>query len=218
MMSDVSLVTHADGTPEYTIVLAADITESKKLEQELEYQAFHDPLTKLANRALLRNHMEAAWERRTEPGRLALLFVDLDRFKQVNDSHGHEVGDELLLLVARRLERSVRAGDKVARFGGDEFVVVCEDVADRDEAILIAARIRESLARTYRLSSGDALVHASIGIAIDGGQESVDDLLRDADIAAYRAKELGRNRVELAHRDVVTPTRYPSQSNARSSR
>ena len=218
VMSDVSLVTTPEGEPDYTIVLVADISERKKLEERLEYQAFHDPLTRLANRARLRDQMEAAWLRRTEPGRLALLFVDLDRFKQVNDTHGHEVGDELLLLVARRLERSVRAGDKVARFGGDEFVVVCEDIADRDEAIQIAARIRESLARTYRLSSGDALVHASIGIAIDSGQDTVDDLLRDADIAAYRAKELGRNRVELAHRAVVEPERYPSQSTARSSR
>jgi diguanylate cyclase (GGDEF)-like protein/PAS domain S-box-containing protein len=218
MMSDVSLVTSADGTPEYTIVLAADITESKKLEQELEYQAFHDPLTKLANRALLRDQMESAWNRRTEPGQLALLFVDLDRFKQVNDTHGHEAGDELLILAARRLKSSVRAGDQVARFGGDEFVVICEDVASRDEALQIAGRIRESLARKYRLSSGESLVHASVGIAIDDGQETVDDLLRDADMAAYRAKELGRNRVELAHRHAIGPRGYPSQSTARSSR
>lgn len=218
MMSDVSLVRSADGSPEYTIVLAADITESKKLEQELEYQAFHDPLTKLANRALLRDQMETAWERRNEPGHLALLFVDLDRFKQVNDTRGHEAGDELLILAARRLKSSVRGGDKVARFGGDEFVVICEDVAGRDEAVQIAGRIRESLARTYRLSSGEASVAASVGIAIDAGQASVEDLLRDADMAAYRAKELGRNRVELAHRESVGPDSYPSQSTARSSK
>ena len=218
MMSDVSMVSSADGTPEYTIVLSADITESKKLEQELAYQAFHDPLTKLANRALLRDQMEMAWKRRTEPGSLALLFVDLDRFKQVNDSRGHEAGDELLILVARRLKSSVRGGDKVARFGGDEFVVICEDIANRDEAVQIAGRIRESLARTYRLSSGAADVAASVGIAIEDGQETVEDLLRDADMAAYRAKELGRNRVELAHREPVGTNDYPSQSTARSSR
>ncbi len=217
-MVDVSFVTSTDGTPEYTIVLAADVTERKKLEQRLEYQAFHDPLTHLANRARLRNLMETAWERRGSTGRLALLFVDLDRFKQVNDTRGHEAGDELLLLVARRLERSVRAGDAVARFGGDEFVVICEEVAGRDEAVQIAGRIRESLARTYRLSSGEASVAASVGIAVDDGQETVDDLLRDADIAAYRAKELGRNRIELAHREVVGTGAYPSQSTARSSR
>jgi diguanylate cyclase (GGDEF)-like protein/PAS domain S-box-containing protein len=218
MMSDVSMVSAPDGTPEYTIVLAADITASKELEHKLEYQAYHDPLTKLANRALLRDQMEQAWERRTEPGRLALLFVDLDRFKEVNDTRGHEAGDELLILVARRLMSSVRGGDKVARFGGDEFVVVCEDVASRDEAVQIAGRIRENLALTYRLSSGEALVHASVGIAIDDGQESVDDLLRDADMAAYRAKELGRNRVELARRATVGAVGYPSQSTARSSK
>jgi diguanylate cyclase (GGDEF)-like protein/PAS domain S-box-containing protein len=217
-MVDVSFVTSPDGTPEYTIVLAADVTERKKLEERLEYQAFHDPLTHLANRARLRNLMETAWDRRGPTGRLALLFVDLDRFKQVNDTRGHEAGDELLLLVARRLERSVRAGDSVARFGGDEFVVICEEVAGRDEAVQIAGRIRESLARTYRLSSGEASVAASVGIAIDDGQETVDDLLRDADMAAYRAKELGRNRIELAHREVVQIGSYPSQSTARSSR
>ncbi len=218
MMSDVSMVSAPDGTPEYTIVLAADITASKELEHKLEYQAFHDPLTNLANRALLRDQMELAWERRTEPGRLALLFVDLDRFKQVNDTRGHEAGDELLILVARRLLGSVRGGDKVARFGGDEFVVVCEDVAGRDEAVRIAGRIRESLARTYRLSSGPANVAASVGIAVDDGQESVDDLLRDADMAAYRAKELGRNRIELSRRETIGAVGYPSQSTARSSR
>jgi diguanylate cyclase (GGDEF)-like protein len=217
-MNDVSLVTLPDGTPDYTIVLVADVTERIKLEERLEYQAFHDPLTALANRARLHSLLELAWANREEPGRLALLFVDLDRFKQVNDSLGHVAGDELLLLVARRLERSVRAGDAVARFGGDEFVVICENITSRDEALQIAGRIRESLARTYRLSSGDASVAASVGIAIDDEQESVDDLLRDADMAAYRAKDLGRNRVELAHRDAAPAKSYPNQSPARSNR
>jgi diguanylate cyclase (GGDEF)-like protein/PAS domain S-box-containing protein len=217
-MNDVSLVSLPDGTPDYTVVLAADVTERIKLEERLEYQAFHDPLTQLANRARLHNLLETAWERRATTGQLALLFVDLDRFKQVNDSLGHVAGDELLLLVARRLERSVRAGDAVARFGGDEFVVICENIANRDEALQIAGRIRESLARTYRLSSGEATVAASVGIAIDDDQATVDDLLRDADMAAYRAKDLGRNRVELAHRENGRHDDYPSQSPARSSR
>jgi diguanylate cyclase (GGDEF)-like protein/PAS domain S-box-containing protein len=199
--SDLSMVWGPDGRPEYTILQTADVTERKKLEERLEHQAFHDPLTGIGNRAQLRKQLDAAWERRSEEGRLALLFVDLDRFKTINDTYGHEVGDEILLLVARRLERSVRAGDHLARFGGDEFVVVCEEVAGRDEALLIASRIRESLALTYRLSIGEAQVHASVGIAIDEGQRTVDDLLRDADIATYEAKELGRNRVQLAHRD-----------------
>jgi diguanylate cyclase (GGDEF)-like protein/PAS domain S-box-containing protein len=222
MMSDVSLVTNPDGEPEYGIVMTADVTESKKLEERLEFQAYHDPLTQLANRARLRNLLDTAWERRADPGHLAILFVDLDRFKQVNDTFGHEAGDELLLLVARRLERSVRVGDAVARFGGDEFVVVCENVAGRDEAVQIAGRIRESLARTYRLSSGEAEVQACVGIALDDEQASVDDLLRTADMAAYRAKDLGRNRVELARRTNdahgSVPPAYPSQSPARSNR
>jgi diguanylate cyclase (GGDEF)-like protein/PAS domain S-box-containing protein len=218
IMSDVSLVSNPEGTPDYAIVLAADVTERIKLEERLEYQAFHDPLTQLANRARLHDLLETAWERRNGRGELAILFVDLDRFKQVNDSLGHVAGDELLLLVARRLERSVRAGDAVARFGGDEFVVVCENITSRDEALQIAGRIRESLARTYRLSSGEATVAASVGIAIDDEQATVDDLLRDADMAAYRAKDLGRNRVELAHRAVEPSPSYPNQSAARSSR
>jgi diguanylate cyclase (GGDEF)-like protein/PAS domain S-box-containing protein len=218
LMNDVSLVSRPDGSPDYTVVLAADVTERIKLEERLEYQAYHDPLTQLANRARLHNLLETAWERRATTGQLAILFVDLDRFKQVNDSFGHVAGDELLLLVARRLERSVRAGDAVARFGGDEFVVICENIASRDEALQIAGRIRESLARTYRLSSGEATVAASVGIAIDDEQETVDDLLRDADMAAYRAKDLGRNRVELAHRDSGRSIDYPSQSPARSNR
>lgn len=198
VLADASLVPHADGSPDYAIALMADVTERKLLEERLEYQAFHDPLTQLPNRARLRNTLEAAWSRRDEHGRLALLFVDLDRFKNVNDTLGHDAGDELLLLVARRLERSVRLGDSVARFGGDEFVVVCEHVAGRDEAVQIAGRIRESLARTYRLSAGAAEVAASVGVALDDAHATVDDLLRDADIAAYRAKDLGRNRVEVA--------------------
>ncbi len=217
-MSDISLVMKPDGSPDYMILLTADVTERIKLEERLEYQAYHDPLTQLANRARLHNLLETAWERRATTGQLALLFVDLDRFKQVNDSLGHVAGDELLLLVARRLERSVRAGDAVARFGGDEFVVICENIASRDEALQIAGRIRESLALTYRLSSGEATVFASVGIAIDDEQDTVDDLLRDADMAAYRAKDLGRNRVELAHRENGRRHDYPSQSPARSSR
>jgi diguanylate cyclase (GGDEF)-like protein/PAS domain S-box-containing protein len=201
--SDLSMVKGAEGELEYAIVQTTDVTEQKRLERELEHLAYHDPLTDLGNRARLRQLLDTAWDERGVRGELAILFVDLDRFKQVNDSHGHEVGDELLLLVARRLERSVRAGDKVARFGGDEFVVVCQDVSGRDEAVQIAGRIRESLGRRYRLISGDADVHASVGIAIDDGHHSVDDLLRDADMATYRAKELGRNRIELAHREAV---------------
>jgi diguanylate cyclase (GGDEF)-like protein/PAS domain S-box-containing protein len=199
--SDLSMVWGPDGEPEYTILQTADVTERKKLEERLEHQAFHDPLTGIGNRAQLRKTLDMAWSRRSE-GRLALLFVDLDRFKTINDTYGHEVGDEILLLVTRRLERSVRGGDHVARFGGDEFVVVCEEVSGRDEALQIASRIRESLSLTYRLSIGEAQVHASVGIAIDEGQATVDDLLRDADIATYEAKELGRNRVQLAHRAV----------------
>jgi diguanylate cyclase (GGDEF)-like protein/PAS domain S-box-containing protein len=210
VLADTSMVTDAHGAPSYLIALLTDVTERKKLEERLEYQAYHDPLTHLANRARLRDQLERAWERRSEGRRLGLLFVDLDRFKHVNDTMGHDAGDEVLLLAARRLERAVRAGDAVARFGGDEFVVICEDVGSREEAALIAGRIRESLARSYQVSAGVAEVAASVGVAVDSGEEAtVDELLRAADRAAYRAKELGRNRVEIAGR--AAPVRAASR-------
>ncbi|MBM3675281.1 MAG: PAS domain S-box protein [Actinobacteria bacterium] len=202
ILADVALVPGATGEPDCIIALMADVTERKRLEERLEFQAFHDPLTKLPNRALLQDLMEQAWERRTSTGTLALLFVDLDRFKLVNDTLGHDAGDEVLLLAARRLAGSMRTGDTVARLGGDEFVVICEAICGRDEAVTIANRIRESLARTYRLSAGTAQVAASVGVAIDTDHVTVDDLLRDADVAAYRAKELGRDRVEVFNRVV----------------
>jgi diguanylate cyclase (GGDEF)-like protein len=144
--------------------------------------------------------------------------MDLDDFRVVNDSLGHAAGDELLQEVADRVQAGLRDTVVAARIGGDEFVVICEDITSREEAVQIAGRIRESLARTYRLSSGEAAVAACVGIAIDDGQESVDDLLREADMAAYRAKDLGRNRVELARRISMDELDYPSQSPARSSR
>jgi diguanylate cyclase (GGDEF)-like protein len=131
-----------------------------------------------------------------------VLFVDLDRFKGVNDTLGHDAGDELLILAAERLKRSVRGSDTVARFGGDEFVVICEGVVDRAEAVQIAGRIRETLAHPYQLKAATAEIAASVGVAVDDGHLTVDDLLRDADMAAYRAKELGRNRVEVVGRAV----------------
>jgi diguanylate cyclase (GGDEF)-like protein/PAS domain S-box-containing protein len=203
VLTDTSLVEDGAGEAAYVIAIVTDVTERKKLERKLEFQAYHDPLTHLANRARLRDLLETAWDRHGHDGRLALLFVDLDRFKSVNDTLGHDAGDEVLLLAARRLERAVRAGDSVARFGGDEFVVICEQVAGADEAAQIANRIRESLAVTYRLSAGIAEVAASVGVAVDDGEATVDDLLRKADRAAYRAKELGRNRVVVEGRGAM---------------
>ena len=174
-----------------------DITERAEAAAQLAWQAFHDQLTGLPNRALLMDRIGQALERSRRRGeRVALLFVDLDRFKHVNDERGHEVGDHLLVEVADRLRRTVRAGDTVARLGGDEFVVVAEGGDDTDIATL-ADRIRAALEVPVAFGDGSTLaVSASIGMAYDAGHPP-ERLLRDADSALYRAKERGRNRVEV---------------------
>ncbi len=197
VLADTELVPRADGSPDYAIAMIADITGRKLLEERLEHQAFHDPLTDLGNRAELRRLMDTAWERRGDPGSLALLFVDLDRFKDVNDTLGHDVGDEVLTIASRRLVGSVRGKDAVTRYGGDEFVVLCEGIGAPEEVIAVANRIRESLARTYHLTTGYVEIEASVGVAIDTGELTSDDLLRHADLASYKAKEAGRNRVHV---------------------
>jgi diguanylate cyclase (GGDEF)-like protein/PAS domain S-box-containing protein len=174
-----------------------DITERAEAAAQLAWQAFHDQLTGLPNRALLMDRIGQALERTRRRGeRVALLFVDLDRFKHVNDERGHEAGDHLLVEVASRLRRTVRAGDTVARLGGDEFVVVAEGGDEIDIAAL-ADRIRAALEVPVAFVDGSSLpLSASIGMAYDAGHPP-ERLLRDADAALYRAKEKGRNRVEV---------------------
>jgi len=174
-----------------------DITERAEAAAQLAWQAFHDQLTGLPNRALLMDRVGQALDRGRRRGeRVALLFVDLDRFKHVNDERGHEAGDHLLVEVASRLRRTVRAGDTVARLGGDEFVVVAEGGDDTDIASL-ADRIRAALEVPVAFVDGSSLpLSASIGMAYDAGHPP-ERLLRDADAALYRAKEKGRNRVEV---------------------
>lgn len=174
-----------------------DVTERAEAATRLAWQAFHDSLTGLPNRALLNDRLGHAVERARRVGDLtALLFLDLDRFKLVNDSMGHDAGDELLIEVAHRLQRVVRAGDTVARLGGDEFVVLVESVDDRDEVRALAERVGAVVAAPIALSQGMVTVTASIGIAYDSGRGPA-HLLRDADTALYRAKEKGRNRYHV---------------------
>ena len=180
------------------VVNARDVTERVEVAAQLEERAFHDELTGLPNRALLLDRLQDALHRSARHDRLVgVLFLDLDRFKVVNDSLGHGAGDDLLREAARRLQRTIRPGDMVARLGGDEFVVVINDMVRTTDALAAAERVRTALARPMQLGTDSTVVSASVGIAVAHGSETPADLLRDADTAMYRAKEQGRDRAEL---------------------
>ena len=192
----VSSVAGSGGAPGYVVSHIEDITGRRRDQERLTHQALHDSLTGLPNRALLLDRLGHSLERAKRGGpTVALLFCDLDRFKVVNDSLGHQVGDRLLLECAQRLRAVVRAGDTVGRFGGDEFVVLCADVNMRDEVLAVAERIAKALEVPFVLDGKEFVISTSIGIAFcsDDSQEPA-DLLRDADAAMYRAKEQGRAR------------------------
>jgi diguanylate cyclase (GGDEF)-like protein len=176
----------------------ADVnTDFVKMTTLLSSMAFHDALTGLANRALFMDRIEQTIARigRRSDRVAAVLFLDLDRFKLVNDSMGHAAGDLLLIAVARRLEQCLRAGDTVARLGGDEFTILLEDIHGERDAIVFAERILAALAPAFSIASREMFASGSIGIAItQSGYNSAEDILRDADIAMYRAKHLGKNR------------------------
>jgi diguanylate cyclase (GGDEF)-like protein/PAS domain S-box-containing protein len=198
VLVDMTLVRDADGDPSYYFVQLRDITDRKRAEEALAHQALHDDLTHLPNRLLLVDRLALSLARaeRTD-SHVAVLFLDLDRFKLVNDGLGHVVGDQLLVEVADRLGASIRASDTVARFGGDEFVIVREDVADVNEAVEFAERIVAVLHEPIPLSGRELYATTSVGIALGGAGASAEQLLRDADAAMYRAKDLGRARIEL---------------------
>jgi len=177
-----------------------DITARKLAEERLLHDAFHDALTGLANRALCLDRLEQALKQyRRDPERLfGVLFFDLDRFKNINDSLGHSVGDQLLVEVARRLQRFLRPGDTVARLGGDEFAVILTDIGGVAEATHVAERIHELLAQVFVIRDHEVFTSASIGIAmISEKYERPEELLRDADLAMYRAKQGGTGCCEV---------------------
>ncbi|MFF8597709.1 putative bifunctional diguanylate cyclase/phosphodiesterase [Streptomyces sp. NPDC015232] len=181
-----------------------DVTERVRLQAQLRHNAEHDPLTDLPNRALFTERVRGALSgrRATDPG-TAVLFIDLDGFKAVNDRLGHQAGDELLVQAARRLQDSVRAGDTAARLGGDEFAALIlgdggRDRAEREQRVAeIADRLRLTLSQPYRVDGAEVRVAASIGVAFAEPGISAGDLLRNADLAMYRAKAGGKDRVEL---------------------
>jgi len=188
-----------DPAVEGVVVNYRDITTRKTLEEELRRQAFHDSLTGLANRALFADRLEHALARTRRFGHpVAVLFLDLDDFKTVNDSLGHGEGDALLIAVGKRLAGAMRAGDTIARMGGDEFAVLVEDPSDAAAPIAVAERLLAILELPFEIGSKELFVHASVGVAVSTGQtKDGDELLRDADVSMYTAKNKGKNRVEV---------------------
>ncbi|MCC6438594.1 MAG: EAL domain-containing protein [Acidimicrobiales bacterium] len=177
-----------------------DVSDRRRTEERLARLALHDPLTGLPNRSLLCDRVAQAMARsRRSQEIVAVLFIDLDHFKVLNDSLGHDAGDEVLAAVAARLAGSVRSTETVARVGGDEFVVVAEGLAEAEEALSIAARVHELLLEPVHVAGIEHLVAASIGVVTvaPGELRSANDLLAEADLAMYRAKERGRGRVEV---------------------
>jgi diguanylate cyclase (GGDEF)-like protein len=178
-------------------VLAAAI-DADRVRQELLHQALHDPLTGLPNRALLLDRLEQSLARARRHGNpVTVLFLDVDRFKVINDSLGHTAGDQLLLCIADRLRATMRPSDTVGRFGGDEFVVLSEDALDEDQAILLAEGVAASLMAPATIAGRDIRFTVSTGIVVANMHDTAEALLRDADVAMYRAKERGRARYEV---------------------
>nr|MDQ3957371.1 EAL domain-containing protein [Actinomycetota bacterium] len=188
------------GTPARLSGTVQDVTDRKSLEEKIQHQAFHDSLTGLANRDLFIDRVGHALARQTRVGTsLAVLFLDLDDFKTVNDSLGHRAGDDLLVDVAQRIAASIRPGDTVARFGGDELAILLEDLDGIEGAVLVADRVTKLFEQPFLVDGSELFVHASIGISSSLGDDvrSPDDLLRDADVAMYEAKRNGKGSYQL---------------------
>jgi diguanylate cyclase (GGDEF)-like protein len=173
--------------------------ENARLYDEIRHQALHDGLTGLANRVLFRDRVELAVARsRRSGGRIAVLFLDFDDFKALNDTHGHARGDEVLAVAAKRVSEVLRPSDTAARHGGDEFAILIEDIVDEADALTVATRLAEALRQPMPIGHAEVRIAASIGVAIGvAGRESTDDLLRNADVAMYAAKASSRGGAEI---------------------
>jgi len=180
------------------LLLSRENAERRKTEEQLVRRAFHDALTNLPNRALFMDHLQNALERgkRNPDNKFAVFFLDVDRFKVINDGLGHFIGDQLLIMLAQRLKKSMRAIDTVARFGGDEFAILMADVGDIDQVHHLSERLKEEMRPPFTVAGHEIFVTVSVGIVLsDAGEyRRTDDFLRDADIAMYDAKSKGRAR------------------------
>jgi diguanylate cyclase (GGDEF)-like protein len=200
LMWSASLIQDEVNESSHFIFQLQNITDRKRAENQLIHDALHDALTGLPNRVLFLDRLQSAFNRakRNFNNQFAVLYLDFDRFKLVNDSFGHLVGDQLLLEIAARLQKVLRASDTIARLGGDEFTMLVEEITNIDEAVQIAERIRQEMAKPFILNEQQIFASVSIGIA--GWSRSYtrpDFLLRDADTALYQAKRLGRDRYEI---------------------
>lgn len=188
----------SDGKQLRMIGTAQDVTSQRRAEEQLSHLAMHDPLTGLANRSLFLERLREALDRKEEGRSVAVLYCDLDDFKNVNDSLGHETGDRLLAALPPRLEEAVNPGNTVARFGGDEFVVLLDRIKDQNEAIQVASQLSQAFSRPIRVGGRVHDVSASIGVVFaEPGEITASEVLRDADAAMYRAKSSGRGQVSL---------------------
>jgi diguanylate cyclase (GGDEF)-like protein/PAS domain S-box-containing protein len=196
---NISCVRDRDGRPRHFLGQVEDVTERRTLRERLAYAAIHDALTGLPNRTLFLDRLEVALNRSNRDGsRVAVVFLDLDHFKLVNDSFGHAAGDRLLVTVADRLRSTLRSSDTVARFGGDEFTILGDGVTDEQDALELAQRLADAVTPAVPLPEGEIYVTASVGVSLSGcATDSPASLLRDADTAMYRAKDRGRACIEV---------------------
>jgi diguanylate cyclase (GGDEF)-like protein len=182
------------GTFRYFTAAAHDVTDRRQTERTAHHRAAHDALTELPNRAWFTERLsQALAHAERHNAMVGVYFVDLDGFKEVNDEHGHEVGDQVLFAIAGRLDRSIRPGDTLARYGGDEFTILCEGLPGVAEASEIAERVLRAVGQPLQVSGGEVRLSASIGVALgDPGEGTAASLIHGADLAMYEAKRAGK--------------------------